>query len=1043
MKFDKLKTSKNIYLLIGCLIILLISILNITKLHSIYVLADEFGYWTAASYFRGYDWSSIAAINPYYSFGYGILLSPLLWLQNGVLSYQCAIILNGLLLCFSFLLSYHCLSTLFNTVKTEYIACTSIAITLYSNNVGLSQTTMCECFLFFLFWCTFTCLLELCSKKSNKYIILYAISLGLMYNVHLRTLGIVIAGAMCLLLLMYKKIINWKQLILFILIFMFLLLAGNMIKVTLQNLYSSELTSNVNDYSGQIGKIKFLFTLDGIKSLIKSVCGKIWYLASSTYFLAFWFVVVCIKNIQFKKGFFSKNQDVLPFILIFSCLSLLATLGISSVFMIRPTRIDQLIYGRYNEFLLGPVLGITLCWLIKQSKHLFKENGIICGIYILLSVIIYKVYLNFEYSDINYTNIIGIYRFIQDDFSIISISIKCFFLGFILYLLIIATRKFLKNINWLHTLITILSLCLIAGIWTWQGIGYAQEKVYTYQEKLSDTVIADIINDIDTDKELPLYYIYNPESTTYVKNRIFTVQFLLKDKSIELMDYNTFTEFQNSLEEEAIYIINKNVPAISELNRQYNVLFVGNNLELFIDYDNPQRAVIEEAISKQETSITLSETSTNSPNENLQTFSFGKINIPGYYNLNMLLDFSDLTNLQTIRITLRTQSGNILDEKYIHNNKLNNHQIQVSMIADISFDNEQLELILSSEEPFDLTYSSASIRRLDNTVYESADSKSELGEISSMIKKMNIDDIYYITFSKKIGNLDIMHEILNGVTLHHNNYNDFLSSSDSPKYIIVKSETNIFDYKLLWENYCILAANDKYYFAVSNAEHEFIQNWVHQKNNILSNTSGISAKYFNYTEDITEGIYTLKDLSNRDYTCSLQFNPFDKTEEKIATIFYTDEIYEDIYYNDLNNGEYNFLIANGLGKENYIRIETIQNVSIKDLWLKESENGKIVEELYESILGRIPDQQGYREWQNWLNSGEITVIDLCRNLFLSEEFTARELNNEGYVKLLYSICLGKGEIDENYDTYVKILENGGLRSEILDIFLQSNNCILK
>lgn len=333
-------------------------------------------------------------MNPYYSFGYGILLSPLLYLQNGTLSYQCAIILNGILLCFSFLLSNYCLSHLFNEIKTEYIVCISMAITLYANNIGLSQTTMCECFLFFLFWCTFASLMKLYSKGTNKYIVIYALSLGLMYNAHLRTLGIVIASVICLLILTLKNKITWKQLILFLLIFISILFIGNFVKETIQSLYSSELTSNVNDYSGQARKLKYILTSEGIISLVKSICGKIWYLASSTLLLVFWFIVICIKNVRFKNFFLSKKQELLPFILFFLCLSLLATLGISSIFMVKPNRIDQLIYGRYNEFILGPILGIALCWLIQQNRYLFKESGILYGIYLLLSIIVYKFFLN-------------------------------------------------------------------------------------------------------------------------------------------------------------------------------------------------------------------------------------------------------------------------------------------------------------------------------------------------------------------------------------------------------------------------------------------------------------------------------------------------------------------------------------------------------------------------------------------------------------------------------------------------------------------------
>ena len=59
---------------------------------------------------------------------------------------------------------------------------------------------------------------------------------------------------------------------------------------------------------------------------------------------------------------------------------------------------------------------------------------------------------------------------------------------------------------WLCTLAVIFCLCFLTGLWVWQGTGYAKDKVYTYQENLTDTVIADIINNIDKDENIPIYY---------------------------------------------------------------------------------------------------------------------------------------------------------------------------------------------------------------------------------------------------------------------------------------------------------------------------------------------------------------------------------------------------------------------------------------------------------------------------------------------------------------------------------------------------------
>ena len=113
------------------------------------------------------------------------------------------------------------------------------------------------------------------------------------------------------------------------------------------------------------------------------------------------------------------------------------------------------------------------------------------------------------------------------------------------------------------------------------------------------------------------------------------------------------------------------------------------------------------------------------------------------------------------------------------------------------------------------------------------------------------------------------------------------------------------------------------------------------------------------------------------------------------------------------------------------------------MWVKEVESGRIVEKFYKSILNREPDQRGYRDWVDWLDSGKITVSDLCRGLIWSDEFTLQNISDKNYVNLLYSICWGMENPNGNYDNYIETLENGGSRSEILEMFLTSGNCILK
>ena len=73
---------------------------HIYKICGFSIYPDEFGYWASAAQTLGYDWSATAALGSYYSFGYGMILTPILWLfRNGRLAYQAAVAVNMLLQC--------------------------------------------------------------------------------------------------------------------------------------------------------------------------------------------------------------------------------------------------------------------------------------------------------------------------------------------------------------------------------------------------------------------------------------------------------------------------------------------------------------------------------------------------------------------------------------------------------------------------------------------------------------------------------------------------------------------------------------------------------------------------------------------------------------------------------------------------------------------------------------------------------------------------------------------------------------------------------
>ena len=67
---------------------------------------DEFGYWASAAGFLGYDFSEVCSISSFYSFGYSLILIPILKLfSDSIIAYRAAVVVNLLLHITSFLMT--------------------------------------------------------------------------------------------------------------------------------------------------------------------------------------------------------------------------------------------------------------------------------------------------------------------------------------------------------------------------------------------------------------------------------------------------------------------------------------------------------------------------------------------------------------------------------------------------------------------------------------------------------------------------------------------------------------------------------------------------------------------------------------------------------------------------------------------------------------------------------------------------------------------------------------------------------------------------
>jgi hypothetical protein len=168
-------------------------------------------------------------------------------------------------------------------------------------------------------------------------------------------------------------------------------------------------TNSANDFSGQTGKIKSLFSIEGIKNFLVSVIGKTYYLCVSSFLLILWAVYYLIHSIgqMIRKRTEKKNEGWKEELMVFLTLTLVFTMGVSSLFMIDITRQDTLIYGRYNEYICAPLFLIGLITFLKEGKDL-KKHYVMILLFLCMTGVVGTVLDATQIEQLYDNNVVGI-----------------------------------------------------------------------------------------------------------------------------------------------------------------------------------------------------------------------------------------------------------------------------------------------------------------------------------------------------------------------------------------------------------------------------------------------------------------------------------------------------------------------------------------------------------------------------------------------------------------------------------------------------------
>ncbi len=532
----KIKNAEWYRILFFSIIILFFVLLNIRKLNLIYVVGDEFGYWANAASFVGLDWSGVASLNPYYSYGWSLFLAPLFWItHNPAILYKMAISLNALFLVGSFILAYSCAKKWFPYESHNKLLFCTFAITLYSNNIFQSQTCQSEIALVVMVW-LIVWLLSKCIIKTSVPILL-ALGAATIYTylVHMRCIGICICVAVITTMVLFNKEKS-RKIVHFMLPFLVIFAFSFMVKNFLLNkVYINEQLVSVNDYSGQLGKLELLFSIRGLCLFFLNFIGRIFYIGASTFFIAYWgFISMIKKSINLYKTIRNKdkNWEITDIIAFFVLLSYLATVVISSIYMIDISqgRLDTLIYGRYTDILTGPIILFGFLEFINYRKrlHNLKFYAIIV-FHITSAILVYLAVMYFELKELFPNNVSGIVslmysngRYANQNFSYI-VSVKIIAIAVLMEVLLYIMPKPIKNGS-----VIFIAICM----WLYCGYDNSNINTYKYQISSNDYLISQMINKIDPEAEV--YFLHGEQTNSWTMIYIDYIQFLLPDIPIKV-----------------------------------------------------------------------------------------------------------------------------------------------------------------------------------------------------------------------------------------------------------------------------------------------------------------------------------------------------------------------------------------------------------------------------------------------------------------------------------------------------------------------------
>ncbi len=542
----------------------------IVKLYGFSIFPDEFSYWAYAAEAAGHEWSDVISLGSFYSYGYSMVLFPIFYFcQSSLTAYRVAVALNFILIGLLYLILCR-ISAGMTADKTENCQMYAAIAVFYPALIFYAQTTMAETLLALGYLLLAMLLGRYLRRRRYTDLILIFLLNFYMYLVHMRTIGTlaVSTGVLICYEILCKRKTKVEQAAqtreirkrIALMLFGAVLAVGAVYllnqKVT-QNLYhdlDSELYE-INTYEGQLQKLTYIFSKEGLIAFLAGFCGKILYLGIGTYGTAYWGMLYLARNI------FGKEKGEKFYISIFLLSATLAQISISTVYNVIPEGCDSITYGRYQDY-VTPILIVLGIKEIVQRVRYWKRYLAFTGLLLSALLVIIVTYID----RLGLTGMKGYFMAGMSYFELRQFRPVLFYgISFLtsIFCMGIFTAILLQYSKRRHSYI--LCLCIVVQLLAAMRLG--KNYLYPFNElAYQDIKLAEKIEGLMSEEKYDSFITYIDCNAI---SAIGLIQFTMRNTEIKTLS-ECGCGLQDGIDENSIVLLGADTPIQEELERVYD-----------------------------------------------------------------------------------------------------------------------------------------------------------------------------------------------------------------------------------------------------------------------------------------------------------------------------------------------------------------------------------------------------------------------------------------------------------------------------------------